>query len=478
MLLNENTLSVINETYIEYKHKSMPAEELQEWVEGKDMGAVADLDENQIEAMVKMVQNQENYLKINETNFSANVQAFTKKIQPLLRRIVPKYMGWETAGIQPVDSTSSEIFMVKAQYAGSATLPADKDTSIILEMTQGATPQPLAIGDEITTDTGDVGIVVFVEPDFSKAVINVTSGTFVAGGLFDITPYAAGANDITVDAVYSNEASFKQILPGYSGPYTTAAGEVLGDDMNQLRVTIVSQAVTVKSRKLKAELTLELIQDMKKMHGASADKEIMFFLETEIVNDMNFEIIADYKSISTALPNFAIATAADTQGRWSKEMYSGLYDRILKDKIDLSDRNRRGQGNILIASSAVITALHSLGKFVDINTAGNVKNGQNHATNFVGTTIDGMKVYQDWFTADSYYMVIYKGAGNLDAGLIYSPYHPIEMLEAQDPKTFQPILGIWTRYGLTKNTLLDDPSASVSDYCSLRNVDFVNTPIA
>lgn len=473
--LNETAFKALTEAYNSYSHKTMEPQSLCEWIDGEGMGNSLPISESNIEEVVKIVQNEEKYLA--ESNFSVNVTPFTKKIQPLLRRIIPKYMGFEIAGVQPVDSTSSEIFMVKAQYAGNSTELADKDTSVIIEATQGGTAQPVAKGNTITTDNGAQGTVVYTEPDYTKIVVNVTSGTFVAGGLFDVGgTYTAGANDITIDGVYSNEASFKQILPGYSGPYTTAQGEVLGTEMNQLRVTIVSQPVTVKTRKLKAELTLELIQDMKKMHGASADKEIMFFLETEIVNDMNMEIINDYKNIATALPNFAVATTNNSQGRWSKEMYSGLYDRILKDKIDLSDRNRRGQGNVVIATSGVITALMSLGKFVDITNVSNAKPAQNHSTNFVGTLADGTKVYQDWFatSGQEYYMTIYKGAGNLDNGIIYSPYHMLEMLQAQNPQTLQPILGLYTRYGLTVNNLLSDGG---SDYCSLRIVDFVNTPL-
>ncbi len=478
-MLNEKTIELLAESYEQYAFKAMDITDLNEWFEGKDMGVTSPIDENHLEAVVKMVQNQEKFIK--ESNVSGNVATFTKYVQPLLRRIVPKYMGWETCGIQPVDSTSSSIFMVKAQYAGNKTGGlADKDTSVILLLSQGSTAQAVAIGDVLTTENGAKGTVVYVESDYSKAVVNVTTGIFIAGELLDVgATYSVGANDITVDAVYSNEASYKQILPGYSGPYSTANGEQKGDDMNQLRVRIVSQSVTVKSRKLKAELTLELVQDMAKMHGASAEKEIMFFLETEIVNDMNMEVINDYKSIATALPNFAVATLTDSAGRHGKEMYSGLFDRIMKDKVDLSDRNRRGQGNIIIATSGIIVALMSLGKFVDIVNVSGARPAQNHATNYVGTLIDGTKVYQDWFNASGaeYYMTIYKGMGNTDAGLIYSPYHPIEFLDAQDPKTFQPIIGIWTRYGLTKNVLTDNESVSISDYVSMRIVDFVNTPL-
>lgn len=536
MLLTEKHMDEIGKSQAGFKHQLMAKEDLNEWFEmdGQDVPM------DEIDTIAKIAQLQEKYL--NETNFSANIASFIPKIQPLLRRISPKLMAFDLAGVQPVSSNSSQIFMIKAQYAGTTALSADKDDSIILESTQGTTAQTFAAGDTLTSNTGAVGVVVYVEPDYSKAVVNVTSGTFVAGDVFDVgasyvssyTDWTAttalalndlieptvsngryykvttagttdsteptwptttggtvtdgtavltdmgliAAKDITVTAVYSNEAGFKKILPNYSGAYTTAAGEVLGSEMKQLRVNIVSQNIEVKSRKLKAELTLELIKDMQAMHGASADKEIMFFLELEIVNDMNTEIIDKFKEISTLEANFAVATTANTQGRWSQEMYSGLWDRFLKDKRNLASRNQRGQGNKVVATAGVISAWESLGKFKVVDVANKVSPGENHSQNYVGTLVDGTAVYQDWFAgSEEYYMVIYKGPGAFDNALVYSPYSPLELLEATNPNTFQPILGLWTRYGLTINTITDS-SALASEYVTMRNIDFVNTPLS
>ena len=476
MLLNESTNKLITESYDSFEVKKMAPEQLTEWYEAPSEGfgtGVKDIREDIMEQASKMAQLQEK--AINETNFSANVASFVPKLQPLLRRIVPQLIAFDIAGVQAVPAPTSDIFMLKAQYAGTTSAPANKDTSVILVLAQGSVDQPIAKGNTLTTENGAVGTVIYVEADSSKAVVNVTSGTFVAGEKLDVgSTYTAGTNDITVTSVYSNELAFKQILPGYSGTYTTATAETLGADMNQVRVTVVKQSVTVKSRKLKAELTIELIKDIQAMHGVSAQKEIMFFLETEIVNDINQEVIDKYKEIATNEPNFAVATFAVSAGRHAMEMYSGLYDRIMKDKINLSSRNRRGPGNILIATAGVISALMSLEKFADIKSVASVKTADNHASNFVGTLKDGTKVYQDWFATSEYYLVIYKGTGAWDAGVIYSPYTPIEILEAQNYITFQPVLGIHTRYALSTNSLL---STNGSDYASLRMVDFTATPL-
>lgn len=472
MFLEEAQLNLVNETYDSFEHKKMDKETLQEWFRADDSAfgtQVRDIRPEIMENVTKMAQLQEKF--INETNFSANIASFVPKLQPLLRRIVPQLIAFDIAGVQPVSAPTSEIFMLKAQYAGTTSAPANVTTSVILAMTG----KVVAKGDVLTSASGAKGTVIYVEADSSKAVVNVTAGVFVAGEEFDIgATFTNDGNEGTVTAIYSNELGFKQILPGYSGSYTTATSETLGAEINQIRVTIVKQSVTVKSRKLKAELTIELIKDIQAMHGVSAQKEIMFFLETEIVNDINQEVINKYKEIAINESNFAVATFATSAGRHAMEMYSGLYDRILKDKINLSARNRRGAGNIVIATAGVISALMSLDKFADIKSVASVKTGENHATNYVGTLKDGTKVYQDWFASAEYYLVIYKGAGAYDAGVVYSPYTAIEMLEAQNYLTFQPVLGIHTRYALSTNSLL---SENGSDYCSLRMVDFTGTPL-
>ena len=476
MLLENTELNVVNETYDDFEHKKMDKEVLEEWFKASDASFgsnVKDINEESLSAVAQMALLQEKY--INETNVSANVASFVPKLQPLLRRIVPKLIGMEIAGVQPVPTPVSEIFMLKAQYSGTTASPASATASIILEVTSPS--GDFTKGETITGGTSSAtGEVVYLEPDNSKMIVNVTSGTFVAA---ETITGGTSTETGTVGGVFSNELAFKQILPNYSGPYTTAAGEVLGAAMNQVRVRIVSQGITVKSRKLKAELTIELIKDMQAQHGASAEKEIMYFLEVEITNDMNQEIIDKYKEVAVNEANFALATTTDSQGRWSKEMYSGLYDRILKDQVNLSARNRRGKANILVATAGVISALMSLEKFKDIDSGSGVKPLGNHAMNYVGTLKDGTKVYQDWFPVSGadYYMVIYKGVGNYDAGVVFSPYTPLELLEATDPLTLQPILGLMTRYGLTVNNLLDNESSSVSDYVSYRGVDFTNTPL-
>lgn len=465
-MLTESTLKEVERLVESSNLNSLDVSAVKELLEesGKDVS------QKHLAPTVAIMQLEEKF--INESNFTSNIEPYTAKLQPLLRRIVPSLLAFEIAGVQPVSSPDSAVFMIKSRYAGNKTDGIISNTAKILVHDNVSAP---TVGATITSSTGASATVKYVET--GKIIVDSITGTFVTGDKFDIGgSYSAGADDNTITAVYSNETAYKQILKDYSGPYTTAAGEVLGAAMNQIKTTIEKMTVGVKTRALKAEFSAELVQDMRVMHGADAESELMVFLETEIGLDLDREIIETYKSIATTSADFAVATTTHSQGRWNMEMYAGLWQRILYIANRLSIRNRRGKGNKLVTTAGVIAALESLGKFKTTAYPTGVQTGENQATAYVGTLSNGMDVYQDWFATSEYCMVIYKGNDTqMDAGLIYSPYVPLEFANAIDPSTLQPVMGVKTRYGLTANTLMDDEGGS--SYADMFVVDFTSTPM-
>lgn len=462
--LNESVMVEVEKLYEAEVLKTMDLETVTALLESE--GKM--IPDHKLESALAMFQIQEKAL--NETNVSSNVATFTKKIQPLLRRTIPNQIAFDITGVQPVDGPDSSIFGIKSRYAGSTTTPI-VNTAILINHDDVTA---VAVGDQIASAGTGVATVKYVEA--GKLIAEITAGAFVEGEEFDVSAtFLNDGNENLISAIYTTETAFKQILKNYSGPYTTAVGEALGDDMNQIKVTIEKIPVSVKTRALKAQFTMELVTDMRNMHGANADNEIMKFLETEIILDLDREVIDTYKGLATAIPTFAVATSTASQGRWSLEMYAGLYQRISFSANSLVSKNRRGKGNILVCTAGVIVALESLGKFKTTDYATSVKTAENQAQTFVGTLSNGMKVYQDHFSTTEYAMIIYKGDQNLDAGLFYSPYSALEFVNAVDAKTLQPVVGLRSRYALTPNTLMDDEAGS--SYAEMFTVDFANTPL-
>jgi hypothetical protein len=241
----------------------------------------------------------------------------------------------------------------------------------------------------------------------------------------------------------------------------TATAEDLGTGMAQMGFTIDRVSVVAKSRALKAEYTLELAQDLKAIHGLDAEAELSNILSTEILAEINREVIrtiyaianVGYTGLSTA--KFNLNSTSDTSGRWAVEKFKGLLFAIERASNKIAKDTRRGKGNFLITSTDVASALSMTGL---LDYQGALTNNTNLAVDdtgntFAGTLFGRLKVYVDPYsvTGSDYVVVGYKGPTPYDAGLFYCPYVPLQMVRAINPDTFQPKIGFKTRYGLVGN---------------------------
>jgi hypothetical protein len=222
--------------------------------------------------------------------------------------------------------------------------------------------------------------------------------------------------------------------------------------------TIEKATVTAKSRALKAEYSLELAQDLKAIHGLDAETELANILSTEILAEINREVIRTINSqaktgalqSNTAINGiFNIQTDAD--GRWSVEKFKGLVLQIERECNRIAIETRRGKGNFIICSSDVASALSAAG-MLDYTPAMNTSlNVDDTGNTFAGTLNGRTRVYIDPYAAQNYVTVGYKGTNPYDAGLFYCPYVPLTMVRAVGEDTFQPKIGFKTRYGMASN---------------------------
>ena len=249
----------------------------------------------------------------------------------------------------------------------------------------------------------------------------------------------------------------------FSGPKTTASAETLGADANpmgDMGFTIEKASVTAKTRGLKAEYTMELAQDLKAVHGLDAEGELANILSTEILAEINREVINTINAkaevglgniVESPTGDFDLAVHAD--GRWSVEKFKSLIFQLEVEANAIAFNTRRGKGNFVLCSANVASALAAAGS---LDTA-QINGLQVDATGntFAGTLNGRLKVYVDPYAADDYVTVGYRGSNPYDAGLFYCPYVPLTMVRAVDEKTFQPKIGFKTRYGMVKNPFVE-----------------------
>ena len=357
------------------------------------------------------------------------VAGFDPVLISLIRRAMPNLVAYDLAGVQPMSGPTGLIFAMRSRYTNQS-------------------------GTEALFDEPDTA---FSGQNSSE---NLTNGMTDAAAGFGTTSQS-GSNPSILNPVGSATTSAYDVGQGMTTGDSEALGDAAANAFQEMAFSIEKVTVTAKSRALKAEYSLELAQDLKAIHGLNAEAELANILSTEILAEINREVIRTiYKiaeqgaTINTATPG-AFDLDVDSNGRWSVEKFKGLLFQIERDANQIAQRTRRGKGNTILCSADVASALTMAG-LLDYTPALNANlNVDDTGNTFAGTLAGKYKVYIDPFAAnnaaDQYYVVGYKGSSPYDAGLFYCPYVPLQMVRAVGENTFQPKIGFKTRYGITAN---------------------------
>ena len=355
---------------------------------------------------------------------TGGLAGFDPVLISLIRRAMPNLVAYDICGVQPMSGPTGLIFAMKAHYEGR---------------------------------TGN------------EALFNEADSNFAAGS--DAT---AGAYNPANDAVDgSNPGLLNDSSPGtYERgvkPMARNVAEGLGEAgtlFREMSFSIEKTAVTAQSRALKAEYTLELAQDLKAIHGLDAEQELANILSSEILAEINREVVRTVYTIAKPGAQNNTANAGifdldvDSNGRWSVEKFKGLMFQVERDANAIAQQTRRGKGNFIITSADVASALAMSGTLdysSGLTGAGGPSIGEVDDTGnlLVGTINGRIKVFVDPYSANvankHYYVVGYKGSSPYDAGLFYCPYVPLQMVRSIGPDTFQPKIGFKTRYGMVAN---------------------------
>ena len=395
-------------------------------------------------------QAQEEARLMNEGTVASDVAQFVPIFMPLARRIQPALIANELVGVQPLTSPTGFIYALRFRYTGMGANAADKKGGRISPIAGGQILKVNVTGTApVKGDTVKVGdataVVIHVEEDFFLIDAKIGSATAT---LNDSADKEIG----TITVTYSNEIKFRKILKAYSGSLPTTQAELLGYDMSEVGFDIQQTQIGVESRKLKAEYSVEMYQDLKAMHGLNADEELMNVMAVEVLNELDREIITKVNEWAAPAGDFKIGGAdASGSSRFEMEGMSHLALKIANESREIARLTRRGAGNILIVSPKVATVLEQIKGYLPVETSSTVNTGA------VGVSVIGtfnkMKVVMDAFAETEYCTVLYKGSDRRDAIGYYAPYVPISFTRVVHPESGQPAIILNTRYGLKQNPL-------------------------
>ena len=350
------------------------------------------------------------------TASDGSVDIFDPVLISLVRRAMPNLIAYDICGVQPMTGPTGLIFAMKSRFgsqAGAEALFNEADTDFS--------------GRDAAGDTGSPDAQSGTNP--ATLTDSPSAGTYTTGiGM------------------------------------TTAQAETLGDgsdEFAEMAFSIEKVTVTAKSRALKAEYTMELAQDLKAIHGLDAETELANILSSEILAEINREVVRTIYSHAKAGAQVNTTTAGifdldtDSNGRWSVEKFKGLMYQLERDANAIAQKTRRGKGNLIICSADVASALQMAGVLDYAPALSSNLNVDDTGNTFAGVLNGKFRVYVDPYAANvsasQYYVVGYKGTSPYDSGLFYCPYVPLQMVRAVGQNSFQPKIGFKTRYGMVQN---------------------------
>ena len=331
----------------------------------------------------------------------------------LVRRAMPNMIAYDLCGVQPMTGPTGLVFAMKSRY------------------TAGTTGSTEALFNEANTAfSGNSDSAQDSDP----------------AGLYGLT----GGSDSNINGERAGN-------PAFAKGMNTAKAENSGAFRN-MGFTIEKATVTAVSRALKADYSLELAQDLKAIHGLDAETELANILSTEILAEINREVIrtinaqAKTGAQQTGLQNRGIFDlSVDADGRWSAEKFKGLLFQLEKEANVVAKETRRGKGNFILCSSDVASALSASGALDYAPALSTNLNVDDTGNTFAGILNGRIRVYIDPYAVSDFVTVGYKGSNPYDAGIFYCPYVPLTMVRAVGEDDFQPRIGFKTRYGMISN---------------------------
>ena len=469
-------------------------------------GLLEGLQNNDKNMMARILENQAKQVVAEQSNtgtggtFSAGAgEQWAGVALPLVRKVFAQIAAKDFVSVQPMNLPSGLVFYLDFKYGSSTAGFSSGDTmygnvstanskigvdvdpsgglygagrfgysintaSIAVSETSGtATSASLAYEDGLNpgdyyTVTKDMSSVNFDAEGVRafrilSASVDVTNPQYTTVSGDNVTFVVAKA-DTTVDATFVGTIKYHlQPADNSRGDFEDTTGTLKIPEVN---VTLASEAIVAKTRKLKAQWTPEFAQDLNAYHSVDAEAELTSLLSEYISMEIDLEIldmlIQDAATTerwsaenNKVWQNSAWSTATsdfyNTQGQW----FQTLGTKFQKVSNKIHQKTLRGGANFAVVSPTVATVLESIPGYA-ANTDGDRMDFA-MGVQKVGSLNSRFQVYKNPYMTENIVLLGYRGSQFLETGAVYAPYVPLMMTPLiYDPDTFTPRKGLMTRY--------------------------------
>ena len=289
------------------------------------------------------------------------------------------------------------------------------------------------------------------------STLNIVSGTTVLDFYFPAQKYGSplmDANGVIYVAIINESESTEIELSGITANYKQYESLELADEMGEVSFELKSVTVSVVERKLRAQWSPELAQDVSAFHNIDAEAELTALLSEQVAAEIDREILRDlrrgaawrlawdYKGKTGRGIDTSNEAAFYTQKEWNQTLVTA----INQVSAQIHKATLRGGANFIVCSAEVSAIMDDL-EYFHVSNAAPEQDKYNMGIERIGALQGRYQVYRDpYFPADTI-LLGHKGTSLLDTGYIYAPYVPMQLTPTMyNPFTFAPVKGIMTRY--------------------------------
>ena len=409
---------------------------------------------------------------------------------PLVRRIFAEISAKDFVSVQPMNLPSGLVFWLDFKY-GNTKYPNTAQDSVfgsngkaaVTDFTKGLYSGPGRSAYSMRAPASTASVTLAAKGTklntggFTKADLDMGISAYAVSGS---NTYAATSFDkVTGEVTFSGASATQLVTVHYhqleqNGDVSTAAG-LRGDfeaqhtvdtgggatgleepnlNIPELEVSLESEALVAKTRKLKVVWTPEFAQDLNAYHSIDAEAELTSMLSEYISMEIDLEILemlhasAGFSGTWVADPAAAGAKGYQSGSSWAYQLGShnatiGFEIQKLSNKIHRA--TMRGGANFIVCSPDVATILETIPSFA-VDTDGNT-DGFAAGVEKIGNFANRYKVYKNPYWNSNDMIIGFRGNQFLECGAVYAPYIPLIMTPlVYDPNNFTPRKGVMTRY--------------------------------
>jgi hypothetical protein len=380
-----------------------------------------------------------------------------------VRKMIVKLCGWtDVPGVGKLigpdgNEVDSETFLSDLRlYANNDFLNNETTPCSPLFQADGTTPKSLLF--RVVTQIYGKGIV---QPTSETSYTNYPGNG--NGGAYNNICGQDGCIYLEVDLSCPACATCGDTsLDGYTGSTTSTVDDnditavwrryknlEFEDQIGEVSFDLESVTVSVSERKLRAQWSPELAQDVAAFHNIDAEAELTALLSEQVAAEIDREILRDLRKGAAWNLRWDYngwrrvqQVTSYTQKDWNQTLITAINQ--LSAQIHKS--TLRGGANWIVVSSEVSAIFDDL-EYFHVSNASPEQDQYNMGIERVGTLAGRYQVYRDPYFPPNQVLIGHKGTSLLDTGYIYAPYVPLQLTPTMyNPFNFTPIKGIMTRY--------------------------------